>query len=83
MKLFVADTQFVIASNQVVTVFHLTDMVADIISKYIYIYTELGQILHLGFPGCSDDKEYACDEGDQGSIPGLGRSPGEGDPLEK
>ena len=56
-------------------------MVADIISKYIY--TELGQILHLGFPGCSDDKEYACDEGDQGSIPGLGRSPGEGDPLEK
>ena len=40
MKLFVADTQFVIASNQVVTVFHLTDMVADIISKYIYIYTQ-------------------------------------------
>ena len=39
MKLFVADTQFVIASNQVVTVFHLTD-VADIISKYIYIYTQ-------------------------------------------
>ena len=40
LKLFVADTQFVIASNQVVTVFHLTDMVADIISKYIYIYTQ-------------------------------------------
>ena len=26
----------------------------------------------------SDDKESACNAGDQGSIPGLGRSPGEG-----
>ena len=31
-----------------------------------------------GFPGGSDDKESACNEGDLGSIPGLGRSPGEG-----
>ena len=31
-----------------------------------------------GFPGCSDGKESACDEGDPGSIPGLGRSPGRG-----
>ena len=29
-------------------------------------------------PGGSDGKESACDAGDPGSIPGLGRSPGEG-----
>ena len=32
----------------------------------------------LGFPGGSDGKESACNAGDLGSIPGLGRSPGEG-----
>ena len=32
----------------------------------------------LGFPGGSDDKEFACNAGDLGSISGLGRSPGEG-----
>ena len=32
----------------------------------------------LGFPGGSDGKEPACNVGDSGSIPGLGRSPGEG-----
>ena len=31
-----------------------------------------------GFPGDSDGKESACNAGDPGSIPGLGRSPGEG-----
>ena len=28
-----------------------------------------------GFPGGSDDEESACNVGDQGSIPGWGRSP--------
>ena len=32
----------------------------------------------MGFPGGSDGKESACNVGDLGSIPGLGRSPGEG-----
>ena len=31
-----------------------------------------------GFPGCSYSKESACNARDPGSIPGLGRSPGEG-----
>jgi len=31
-----------------------------------------------GFPGGSDCKESACNAGDQGSIPGLERFPGEG-----
>ena len=32
----------------------------------------------LGFPGGSGGKESACNVGDLGLIPGLGRSPGEG-----
>ena len=36
---------------------------------YIYIYI---------FPDGSDGKESACNVGDQDSIPGTGRSPGEG-----
>ena len=31
-----------------------------------------------GFPGGSDSKESACNAGDPSSIPGSGRSPGEG-----
>ena len=31
-----------------------------------------------GFPGGSVGKESACNAGDPGSIPGLGRSPGDG-----
>ena len=34
--------------------------------------------LILGFADSSDSKEAACNEGDLGSVPGLGRSPGEG-----
>ena len=30
------------------------------------------------FPGGSDGRESTCDAGDLGSIPKLGRSPGEG-----
>ena len=35
-------------------------------------------------PGGSDSKESACNAGDPGSIPGLGRSPGEenGNPVQ-
>ena len=32
----------------------------------------------VGFSGGSAGKESACNAGDLGSIPGLGRSPGEG-----
>ena len=34
--------------------------------------------LILGFSAGSDSKEFACNAGDQGSIPGSGRSPGGG-----
>ena len=32
----------------------------------------------LGFPCGSADKEFTCNAGDLYSVPGLGRSPGEG-----
>ena len=41
----------------------------------IYLWQYMGQ---EAFPGASDGKESACNEGDLGSIPGLGRSPGKG-----
>ena len=36
------------------------------------------------FPGGSDGRESACNAGDLGSVPGLGRSPaeGNGNPLQ-
>ena len=34
--------------------------------------------LRRGFPGGSAGKESACNAGDLGLIPGLGRSPGKG-----
>ena len=34
--------------------------------------------LAAGFPGGLDGKASACSEGDPGSIPGSGRSPGRG-----
>ena len=38
----------------------------------------------LGFPGGSDGKESACNAGDLGSVPELGRFPGgwHGNPLQ-
>ena len=45
-------------------------------------YLRLNQLMKvhliLGFPGGSDGKAFACSVGDLGSIPGLGKSPGEG-----
>ena len=40
----------------------------------------MGKVVNFvlwGFPGGSDGKEYACNAGDPGLIPGLGRSPGD------
>ena len=46
------------------------------------LFTETRQC--EGFPGSSAGKESACNAGDLGLIPGLGRSPegGHGDPLQ-
>ena len=49
---------------------------SDFICSFLFIY--LAAVGLLGFPGGSDGEESACNEGDLGSIPGLGRPPGEG-----
>ena len=36
-----------------------------------------------GKPGGSDGKEFDCNAGDPGSIPGSRRSPGEGNPMDR
>ena len=38
--------------------------------------------MDLDFPGGSEGKASARNAGDLGSIPGSGRSPGEGNPLQ-
>ena len=38
----------------------------------------LNSYIDRGFPGGSGVKASACNAGDPGSVPGLGRSPGEG-----
>ena len=39
---------------------------------------EIEDSKEMDFPGGPDGKESACSAGDLGSIPGSGRSPGEG-----
>ena len=46
--------------------------------SYIMYIFKLSSFDQRGFPCGSDGKESACDVGDQGSIPGSGRYPGEG-----
>ena len=43
-----------------------------------FIHSREYMLVPLGFPGGSEVKASACNEGDLGSIPELGRSPGEG-----
>ena len=70
-------------------IFNLTETNKQFFLVGVAIYTYsfggeiwMGPILvtlwEVGFPGGSDSKESACNMGDLGLIPGLGRSPGEG-----
>ena len=47
------------------------------ISVFIFLQQEWNCWVIWGFPGSSVGKESACNAGDLGSTPGLGRSPGE------
>ena len=47
------------------------------VSRNTYYYLPPSRT-DMGFPGGPDDKESACKAGDPDSIPGSGRSPGEG-----
>ena len=44
----------------------------------VFFYNLRSVFKNMDFPGGSAGKESACNAGDLGSIPGLGRSPGEG-----
>ena len=46
--------------------------------KISWRWDRLPTSILLGFPSGSVGKESACNAGDLGSIPGLGRSPGKG-----
>ena len=46
--------------------------------KVPFLFKLLAIFLILGFPGGSEVKASACNVGDLDAIPGLGRSPGEG-----
>ena len=66
-----------------------THITCILVNGFKLFLLKVGQKLPLstGFwasPGGSDDKESACNAGDPGSSPGLGRSPGErnGNPLQ-
>ena len=48
----------------------------EIMGIQIFLFSCL--MLYVRFPGGPDGKESACNTGDLGSIPGSGRSPGEG-----
>ena len=49
-------------------------------SLQVDVFDGLCQTLaRAGFPGVSAGKESSCNAGDLSSIPGLGRSPGEGE----
>ena len=48
------------------------------LSTVIFWYLLVGPGIYTGFPGSSAGKESNCNVADPGSIPGSGRSPGEG-----
>ena len=72
--------------NQCFVLYHnsaLDSMHVQVNSEPRTLYTDLGLIFsyHIplwGFPGGSEVKVSAWNAGDPGSIPGSGRSPGEG-----
>ena len=63
---------------------HVRKVVTSVVYPSLTVITSSQVHTHTGFPCSSVSKESACSAGDTGSIPGLGRSPGEGkgNPLE-
>ena len=54
------------------------DLLLPTFKHALYIYCVCVCVCVCSFPSGSDGKESTCNEGDLGSIPGSGRSPGEG-----
>ena len=58
-------------------VFLITVILVDV-EWYLFVVSICIFLKTTGFPDGSDSKKSACNAGDVGSVPGLGRSPGEG-----
>ena len=54
-----------------------TELDKAVVSVWL-VFCDCGFHSVCRFPGGSEVKASACNAGDRGSIPGLGRSPGEG-----
>ena len=61
-----------------ITSCHFKSLKLIIQSSPFFCFFGFDSSLPWGFPGGSDSKESACSAGNSGSIPGSGRSPGEG-----
>ena len=71
-----------IKTENMVSWFIFKDYVSALVSRHKLYPNNLGQDVKVkGFPGGSDSKESAWNAGDPGSIPGLGKSPGDGNGL--
>ena len=46
--------------------------------SFSFFFSFFFKLRYMGLPGGSDGKASICNAGDPGLIPGLGRSPGEG-----
>ena len=57
---------------------HLHNLYMSVYNSFICNCPKLETENYQGFPGGSEGKVSACNAGDLGSIPGSGRSPGEG-----
>ena len=54
------------------------------VGKIMFLLFNMLSSFVMGFPGGSEGKESACNTGDLGSVPGIGRSSGggQGNPLQ-
>ena len=57
---------------------YLHNLYMSVYNSFICNCPKLETENYQGFPGGSEGKASACNAGDLGSIPGSGRSPGEG-----
>ena len=67
----------VFANNAPINVVHVSFWISVFVLLDIYLRENLlGHIVVLGLPQWLSSKEFTCNAGDEGSSPGLGRSPG-------
>ena len=83
----IALVQVASASQQLSTLLPLFSSLFLHLCPHLFLFLCLLRFLWFllfGLPGGSGGKESTCNEGDLGSIPGLGRSPrgGHGNPLQ-